>query len=140
MKLISRRIFKRKCLILKTVGRRQKLQQQMKQFLFLFRRDFTTREKQPTPEELKNHLDHWQEWFGRLAEQGTLVKPPQHWDGQGRVVSQGKSVVNGPYAEIKESIGGAIIIKAADYEAAEMIAQDCPILELGGTVEIRMGL
>jgi len=111
----------------------------MKEFLFLFRRDFNTRENQPTPEELKMHLDHWQEWFGRLAEQGILARPPQQWDGQGRIVSQGKSVVNGPYAEIKESIGGMIIIKAADYEAAEKIAMGCPILELGGTVEIRMG-
>ena len=110
----------------------------MKEFLFLFRRDFTTREKQPTPEEFKAHLDRWHEWLGNLAEQGILARPVQQWDAEGRVVSQGKSVVNGPYAEIKESIGGMILIKAADYEVAEKIAMCCPILELDGTVEIRM--
>ena len=112
----------------------------MKEFLFLFRRDFTTREKQPTPEEFKKHLDHWHEWLGRLAEQDILARQVQRWDGEGRIVSQGKSIVNGPYAEIKESIGGMIIIKATDYEAAEEIAMGCPILELNGTVEIRMAL
>jgi hypothetical protein len=112
----------------------------MKEFLFLFRRDYKTPGVQPSPEELKQHLDHWQAWFERLAEKGILARPLQRWDGQGKVLERGKSAVNGPFAEIKESIGGMIIISAPDYEAAEMIAQDCPIFELNGTVEIRMGL
>ncbi len=40
--------------------------------------------------------------------------------------------------EIKESIGGLVIIKANDYDEAVEIAQGCPILKLGGTVEVRM--
>jgi hypothetical protein len=46
-------------------------------------------------------------------------------------------VINGPYAEIKEAIGGMIFVKAADYDEAAEIAKGCPILEAGGNVEIR---
>jgi len=112
----------------------------MKEFLFLFRRDYKTTEIQPTPDELKTHLEHWQVWFNELSKQGVLARPLQPWDGTGKVIQRGKSAVNGPFAEIKESIGGMIIIKAADYEAAEKIALGSPILELNGSVEIRMGL
>jgi|ERR1700754_958445 len=111
----------------------------MKEFLFLFRRDFQTANVQPTPNELKTHLEHWQVWFDELSKQGILARPIQRWDGAGKIIQRGKSATNGPFAEIKESIGGMIIIKAIDYEAAEKIAQNCPILELDGSVEIRMG-
>jgi hypothetical protein len=111
----------------------------MKEFLFLFRRDFQTANVQPTPDELKTHLEHWQAWFNELSKQEILARPIQRWDGAGKIIQRGKSAINGPFAEIKESIGGMVIIKAIDYEAAEKIAQGCPILELGGSVEIRMG-
>jgi hypothetical protein len=112
----------------------------MNEFLLVFRRDYKTQETQPTPEELQTHLQHWQEWFGSLAEKDILARKLQRWDGQGRVLKQDKHATDGPYAEIKESIGGLIIIKAESYEHAVEIAKDCPIFELDGTVEIRMGL
>jgi hypothetical protein len=49
-------------------------------------------------------------------------------------------VINGPYAEVKESIGGLILIRAVDYAVAAEIAKGCPILALGGNVEIRMAV
>jgi len=110
------------------------------EFLLLFRRDYKTREVQPSPEQLNEHLQHWQQWFGKLAEQGKLARKIQRWDGLGRVMTRGESATDGPYAEIKESIGGMIIINAESYQQAEDIARECPIFELNGTVEIRMGL
>lgn len=112
----------------------------MKEFLFLFRRDYKTAENQPTPEELKAHLEHWQTWFNELSKKGILARPTQRWDGVGKVIERGKSATNGPFAEIKESIGGMIIIRAHDYDEAVKIAQGCPVFELNGSVEIRMGL
>jgi hypothetical protein len=109
----------------------------MKEFLLLFRRDFVNKEVQPDNKEFVAHLGRWQDWFERLAAEDKLATPPQHWDMKGKVVKANKSVTNGPYVEIKESIGGMIIIKASDYEEAAEIAQGCPILEFGGTVEIR---
>lgn len=109
----------------------------MEEFLLIFRRDFTSKEKQPSPEQLQNHLHKWQEWFGNLTAGNKLSRPLQRWDRDGKIVRPGKDVVNGPYAEIKESIGGMVFVKAASYEEAAEIAQDCPILDLGGNVEIR---
>lgn len=110
----------------------------MDEFLLIFRRDFTTKEIQPSPEELQQHLQQWQEWFNKLSSQNKLARPLQRWDGKGVIVNNQKEVTNGPYAEIKESIGGMILIKAKDYDEAAQIAKDCPILGLGGCVEIRM--
>lgn len=112
----------------------------MNEFLLLFRRDFINKEEQPSPEQMQASIKPWQDWLGGIAAQNKLARPLQRWDGEGRVVKSNKSVTNGPYVEIKESIGGAIIIKAADYEEAAEIAKGCPILQLGGNVEIRMAV
>ena len=111
----------------------------MNEFLLIFRRDFRTKEIQPSPDQLQEHLKHWQEWYSDLAAQDKLARQLQRWDGEGRIVTPDKHVLNGPYAEIKESIGGLVIIKAENYDEAVAIAQACPILQLGGTVEIRKG-
>ncbi|KAA2239599.1 transcription initiation protein [Chitinophaga agrisoli] len=110
----------------------------MNEFLLVFRRDYKTREQQPSPEELQAHLRRWREWFNTLTAEDRLARPAQPWEGKGKVLKHDKSVTDGPYAEIKESIGGLVIIKAADYDEAVEIAKGSPILELGGTVEIRM--
>jgi hypothetical protein len=109
----------------------------MEEFLLIFRRDFATKEKQPSPEQMQNHLNEWQEWFRSLAAGNKLSRPLQRWDREGKVVRPGKDVINGPYAEIKESIGGMIFVKATDYDEAVEIAHGCPILRFGGNVEIR---
>lgn len=110
----------------------------MDEFLLIFRRDFTTKEVQPSPEQLQQHLQQWQEWFNSLAAQDKLARPLQRWDGKGVIVTNKKEVTNGPYVEIKESIGGMILVKAENYDEAAQIAKGCPILELDGCVEIRM--
>jgi hypothetical protein len=109
----------------------------MEEFLLIFRRDFASKENQPSPEQMQNHLNQWQEWFGSLTTRNKLSRPLQRWDRDGKVVKHDKHVINGPYAEIKESIGGMIFVKAANYDEAVEIAQGCPILALGGNVEIR---
>lgn len=109
----------------------------MKEFLLLFRREFTNKEGQYPPEGYKAHWKRWADWFESIAARNRLASPPQHWDFKGKVVKPNKSVINGPYVEIKESIGGMIIIRAEDYEEAIEIAHGCPILELGGNVEVR---
>ena len=55
-----------------------------------------------------------------------------------RVVSRnGKAaVIDGPFAEAKEMIGGYFLLDCDDRERALAAAQDCPALEWG-TVEVR---
>lgn len=86
---------------------------------------------------MQAHLNAWQSWFNSLTAADKLSRPLQRWDRDGKIVQQGKQVIDGPYVEIKESIGGMIFVKAANYEEAVEIAQGCPILEFGGNVEIR---
>jgi len=112
----------------------------MSEFVLIFRRDYKTKEVQPTPEKMQEHLKHWQEWFGNLATNDLLARPVQRLDAEGRIINKDKEVSNGPYIELKESIGGLVIIKAKDYEEAVEIAESCPVLELGGNVEIRQGI
>ncbi|QHT71805.1 transcription initiation protein [Rhodocytophaga rosea] len=109
----------------------------MNDFLLIFRRDFKGKEAQLSPQQMQDSIKEWQNWFGGIAAQNKLARPLQRWDIDGKVVKSDKHVINGPYAEIKESIGGLIIIKAADYDEAVEIAQGCPILKLGGNVEVR---
>ena len=111
----------------------------MNDFLLIFRRDFQTADTQPSAAQLKEHFQQWQDWYQDLAAQDRLSRPLQRWDTDGRVLKSDKSVTNGPFAEIKENIGGLIIIKAESYEDAVEVGQGCPILNLGGTVEIRKG-
>jgi len=111
----------------------------MNEFLLIFRRDYLTNEKQPTPEQMEAHLVRWQEWFRTLAAGDHLARQLQRWDNIGKLIHSDGKAAGGPYTEIKESIGGIIIIWASHYDEAIETAKGCPIYELGGNVEIRMG-
>ncbi|MGA9650669.1 YciI family protein [Pedobacter sp.] len=111
----------------------------MSEFILIFRRDYKTADAQPSPEKLQESLKQWQEWFTSLAENDMLARPVQRLDAVGKLI-KGSTIVEGPYTEVKESIGGLVIIKANDYDEAVEIAESCPVLALGGNVEIRQGL
>ena len=55
-----------------------------------------------------------------------------------RVVGHKNVVTNGPFGEIKETLGGYVIVKADSVEEAVTFAKGCPILQgEGNTVEVR---
>ncbi len=108
----------------------------MKEFLLVFRRDFV-KEEQPSPEQLQNMMKPWQDWMGSLAAQNKLADPGNRLAQDGKVVKPNNVVTNGPYVEIKEAIGGYIIIKANSLEEAAELSKGCPILTIGGNVEVR---
>ncbi|GEP96714.1 YciI family protein [Chitinophaga cymbidii] len=112
----------------------------MNDFLLVFRRDYKTKEIQPSPEQLQAHLSRWREWFDDLKARDVLARPLQPWESTGKVLKNDKTVTDGPYAEIKESIGGFIVVRAGSYDEAVEIAKGSPVFELGGTVEVRMAL
>ena len=109
----------------------------MKEFLLVFRRDYVTNELQPSPEQLQTMMKPWQDWMGSLAAQNKLVSSGNRLAPDGRVVKSDNIVTNGPYVEIKEAIGGYIIIRSESLDEAAEISKDCPILKVGGNVEIR---
>jgi YCII-related domain len=48
-----------------------------------------------------------------------------------------KAVSDGPYAEAKDVVGGYIVVEASDLNQAVELSIGCPILEVGGSVEVR---
>ena len=109
----------------------------MKEFLLVFRQNPVNSEPAPSPEQLQSMMKPWQDWIGGLAAQNKLVSSGNRLDWDGRVVKPGKVVTNGPFVEIKEAIGGYIIIKGNSIDEAAELSKDCPILKAGGNVEVR---
>jgi hypothetical protein len=54
-----------------------------------------------------------------------------------RVANGKPQVLNGPYADSKEQLGGIFIIDVPDLDAALTWAARCPSAERGGVVEVR---
>jgi len=109
----------------------------MNHFILVFRIDITTKEAQPTPEQMEMYMIQWTKWTDGIAALNKLVSG-NHLSVEGKVLRP-KSVINdGPYIEKKESIAGYIIIKAKNLDEAVKIAEKCPILQGEGTsVEVR---
>ena len=54
-----------------------------------------------------------------------------------RVEDGGPILVDGPFAEIKEALGGYLFLEADDLQAAVDLAAKIPAARMGGAVEIR---
>jgi hypothetical protein len=81
-------------------------------------------------------------WADSLRQKGTLVGGEKLAAGGVRhiKVKDGKPIASdGPYAEVKDVIGGYFVIEAGHAAEAEAIAGDCPHLALAPTnwIEIR---
>ena len=112
----------------------------MNEYILIIHRDLINKDATPTPQQMQEAIRPFQDWIGSIAAQNKLVSPPKRWDAGGKVVKHNNVITDGPYAEIKESVGGMVLIRAADYEEAAEIAKGCPVLKWGAVVEIRMAL
>ena len=109
----------------------------MDEFLLLFRLDIITKDAQPSPEQLQEYMKQYHDWVGGIAAQNKFIGG-KGLSTEGKVLKYNKVITDGPFAEIKESIAGYIIIKAQDFDEAVSLAKDCPILNgEGNSVEIR---
>jgi hypothetical protein len=77
-------------------------------------------------------------WFERLTLQGK-AKPGRALERIGATVSgtNGRFVMDGPFAESKEAIGGYLVLDVETIEEAIAIAQGSPGLAYGGSIEVR---
>ena len=108
----------------------------MKDFLFVFRNDYKVLD-QRSPEEMEASMKKLMDWMGNFAAQNKLIDRGNRLHSAGKVVNPGNVITDGPYADIKELIGGYTLVKATSLEEATEMAKNCPILEVGGTVEVR---
>lgn len=106
------------------------------EYLLIFRG--THWDKGLSPEQIQQATGEFMAWFERLTREGT-AKTGQPLEHHGKVVSgrKGRAVADGPFAESKEAIGGYFLLQVRDIDEAVAIAQQCPILEYGATVEVR---
>jgi hypothetical protein len=106
----------------------------MSEFTFLFR----GRDTSESPEQMQMTMAKWTAWFKELNANGQLKEPGHPLEHTGKVVKGKQKVVNdGPYAEAKDVVGGYIVIEAKDLDHASEISKGCPILDIGGAVEVR---
>jgi hypothetical protein len=106
----------------------------MSEFTYLYR----GREVSPSPEQMQKTTEKWMAWFKQLGENGHIKNPGHPLEHTGKVVKgKQKAVIDGPYAEAKDVIGGFTVIEARDLAEATELSKGCPILDVGGSVEVR---
>ena len=108
----------------------------MKEFLLVFRADYKAMPK-ASPEEMQAATQRWMNWVAGIAAQNKLANRGNRLVSAGKVLKSDGVITDGPYTEIKESILGYSIVKAESLEEATALANGCPVLSIGGNVEIR---
>lgn len=83
-------------------------------------------------------MQKWVTWLKDLAGKGHIKDQGQPLEHEGKVVrGRGGVVSDGPYAESKDLVSGYTLVQAKDLAQAAELADGCPVLERGGTVEVR---
>jgi len=91
-----------------------------------------------SPEQMQAWMKQTMDWIGGIAAQNKFVSGTGLLFDDARVVGHNKMVTNGPFGEIKETIGGLIIVKAESADEAAEFAKGCPVLQReGNTMEVR---
>ena len=104
-------------------------------FMMLFRLEPNTN-YQPTETELAKQKQYWGSWIGGIAAQAKLVSTSQ-LGFAGKQLHADLSVKEGFNISDNKMLGGNMIVKAKNLDDAIEMAKGCPILSMGGTVEVR---
>jgi len=110
--------------------------QHQEDYLLLFRGNAWL--KQLSDAEVQQVTSEWMNWFEGLVQEGKC-KGGHPLRDMGKLVAgkRGHIVIDGPFAESKEAIGGYFHLQVADEGEAVAIAQKCPGLGYGCVVEVR---
>jgi len=108
----------------------------MKEYALIFRHE--DGQKVASPEQIQIWMKQTMDWIATIAAKNKFVSGPGLPFANARIVHANKTVTNGPFGEIKETIGGYIIVKADTVDEAVEFAKGCPVLQgEGKTVEVR---
>ncbi|MEM0926921.1 MAG: YciI family protein [Planctomycetota bacterium] len=109
----------------------------MQKFLFIYRNSEEAESVAPTPEEIQELMTVWGEWMQSAASHQASFDGGDGLQPGGKLVNCDGIVSDGPYVESKEVVGGYNVLEAESYDVAVEIAKGCPILKMGGNIEIR---
>lgn len=108
----------------------------MEEFMLIFRHEDGG--KIASPEQMEIWMKQTMDWIGGIAAQNKFTVGNGLPFDDSRVVWHNNVVTNGPFGDIKETIGGYIIVKAESVEEAIEFAKGCPVLQGdGNSVEVR---
>jgi hypothetical protein len=94
--------------------------------------------KLATPEQMETWMKQTMDWIGGIAAQNKFVSGTGLPFEEAKVVGSNNIVTNGPFGDIKETIGGFIIVKAESVDEAVEFAKGSPVLQgEGNTIEVR---
>ena len=88
--------------------------------------------KVASPEQMQVWMKQTMDWIGSIAAQNKFVGGTGLPFDDSRVItnkSSKKVVTNGPFGDIKETIGGFITVRADSVEEAVEFAKGCPVLQ-----------
>jgi hypothetical protein len=106
----------------------------MSEYVFLYRGG----SREGSPAEMQQTMQKWMTWLKSLGERGHIKDQGQPLERTGKLVKgKQKTVTDGPFAEVKDVIGGYTLIEARDLDHAVELSKGCPIFERDGTVEVR---
>lgn len=113
-------------------------------YLLIFRETSLDAYDALSPDERRQAMGRWNGWCDELAAQGRFLGG-NTLESAGRVISAAPGIPagrrarasDGPFAEAKELVGGYFLLSAAGLDEATAIAERCPFLEYGMTVEVR---
>jgi hypothetical protein len=88
-----------------------------------------------SPQEIQQAIDAFYIWYEQALVDGRM-KPGQRLAMAGKLVSKGR-IVDGPFAETKELVGGYWFIVAGSLDEAAAIAAENPCLACGLSLEVR---
>ncbi|HZX57810.1 MAG TPA: YciI family protein [Mucilaginibacter sp.] len=108
----------------------------MEKFMLLFRGSDVYQPGQP-PEALEALKEKMFDWVVDLSKKGAHVASEPLEPGGKHVNGAKKTVIDTPFGEAREIIGGCTIVQAKDINGAIELAKGCPILESNASIEVR---
>lgn len=85
-------------------------------------------------------LERYMAWIEGIREGGHFLGSYKLHDQTGRRLTiRGGEVIDGPFIESKDAVGGAFLIEASSLDEATELARSCPVLDMqNGYVEVRV--
>ncbi|RXK60971.1 hypothetical protein ESA94_10990 [Lacibacter luteus] len=109
----------------------------MEQFMLIFHGGMANNS---SPDEMQENMGKWLAWINKLAAADKYVSGEPLLPGGKLIKGNSKNVVDGPYTEGKEIVGGYFVIKAENYDEAVALCEDYPDYEIGGSIQLRQVL